>query len=110
MAHDLDIPADPLAEIGALNAAMLDGARRQDWIDVANLEAARAALLKGLFESGARPEPQALARTLEQVLAHDRELLALAEPARARIGGELVQFQQARRARTAYTDTQAGGE
>lgn len=100
--HDGETPLD---EILALSAAMLDAARGQDWVGVANLEVARDALLKAVFEGTERPAPETLAAVTQQVLESDRELIALGEQARGEFAAALSELRQVRRAQTAYSET-----
>jgi hypothetical protein len=99
-----DATATPLDEILALSEAMLAGARAQDWVTVANLEAARGALLRALFEGDSRPAPDALAAAAQRLLESDRVLLALGEAARRELSGELARLRQGRAAHAAYAD------
>lgn len=94
----------PLDEAVALSAAMLESARAQDWITVANLEAARSALLHDALEGCARPSAEALAAALPKILDCDRALIALGEAARTEISATLLQFRHGQRARTAYSE------
>jgi hypothetical protein len=94
-----------LAEILALSATMLDAARDQDWVTVANLESARGALLRAVLEGGARPAAETVATVLQQVLAADRELIALGESAHAAMAGQLGALRRGRSARSAYLDS-----
>jgi len=105
--HKDDVFA-PLDEILALSASMLDLAQTQDWIGVANLDVARDALLKAVFEGTDRPSPEALTAVVRQVLESDRELIALGEQARGEFAAALGEMRQARRAQAAYSET--GGE
>ncbi|MCK7583258.1 MAG: flagellar protein FliS [Chromatiales bacterium] len=67
---------------------------------VANLEAVRAVAAARACSTAARARiRRRWRRTLEQVLAHDREILALAAPARERAGAEILGFRQARQLR-----------
>lgn len=101
-----DVPAgSELAEILSLSAAMLEAARGQDWVAVANLESARGALLRGLLEGGERPAVEVLAAVLRQVLETDRDLIALGESAHAALAGELAGLKRGRSARSAYLDS-----
>lgn len=94
-----------IAELRALGQAMLAGARTHDWVTVANLEAVRTVVLRELLDGSARPQPEVLVPLIEEVLAGDREILALAAPARERMSAEILGFRQARRAQAAYTET-----
>lgn len=98
----------PLDEILALSATMLDCAREQDWIGVANLEVTRDALLKAVFEGMERPSPEALTAVAQRVLESDRELIALGERARGEFAAALGQVRQGRRVQAAYSES--GGE
>ena len=100
-----NVDAAAIAELRSLMQVMLAGARAQDWVTVANLEATRAAVLRELLDGDARPQPQVLAPLIEEVLAGDREILALAEPARERMSAEILAFRQGRRAQAAYAET-----
>lgn len=95
----------PLDEILTLSAAMLEAAREQDWIAVANLDVTRDALLKTVFEGMRRPAPAALAVVVQQVLAFDRQLMALGEQARSEFASALDGMRQGRRAQAAYSET-----
>jgi len=94
-------------EVLKLTAAMLDSARAQDWVTVANLEAARAVLLHGVFEQDGQHAPEHLAVLARQVLDLDQELIALGTQARDAVAGELGQLRQSRQAHAAYTDHDA---
>ena len=98
----------PLDEILALSASMLEAARAQDWVGVANLEVARDALLKAVFEGTDRPAPETLTAVAQRLLESDRELIELGEQARGEFAAALGQMRQARRAQAAYSET--GGE
>ena len=93
-----------LGEVLALTAAMLDSARAQDWVTVANLEAARAVLLHEVFEQSGQYTPEQLADLARQVLELDQELIALGTQARDVVAGELNQLRQVRRAHDAYSE------
>ena len=95
----------PLDEALALSAAMLEAARAQDWIAVANLEAARSALLRDALEGSARPSAAELATALPKILDCDRALIELGEAARTEISAKLLEFRQGQRARVAYSDS-----
>lgn len=99
---------NPLDEILSLCEAMLASAREQDWVTVANLEAARSVLLNTLLEGPQRPVPEFLAGIFQRIVDYDRELLHLGESAHAELSGQILQFRQGRRAQTAYSD--AGSE
>jgi hypothetical protein len=107
--NDQKIETAAIAELRALGQAMLAGASEGDWVTVANLEAVRAAVLRELLEGAARPVPEVLAPLIEEVLAGDRAILALAEPARERASAEILAFRHGRRAQAAYAET-GGGE
>ena len=98
----------PLDEILALSASMLEAARGQDWVGVANLEVTRDALLKAVFGGADRPAPEALTAVARQLLESDRELIELGEQARGEFVAALGEMRQGRRAQTAYFET--GGE
>ena len=83
---------------------MLESARAQDWIAVANLEVARSALLRQALEVADRPSVEVLAAALPRILECDRALLALGEGARTEISAKLLEFRQGRRAHAAYSD------
>lgn len=104
----IDAAAATITELRALSQAMLAGARDGEWVTVANLETARAALLRELFEGASRPPPDMLAPLIEELLAGDRAILALAEPARERAGAEILSLNHGRRAQAAYAE--AGAE
>ena len=95
----------PLDEALALSTAMLESARAQDWIAVANLEVARSALLRQALEAADRPPAEVLAVVLPKILECDRELLALGEAARTDVSAKLLEFRQGRRAHAAYSDS-----
>jgi Flagellar protein FliT len=95
----------PLDEVLALSAAMLESARAQDWVAVANLEAARASLLRAAFEDRSLHAPEQLARAAQQILDSDREVIGLGERARGALAGELTQLRHGRRAHQAYSET-----
>lgn len=97
-----------LDEVLSLTAAMLDSARRQDWVTVANLEAPRAVLLHEVFEQGGQYTPEQLADLARQVLDLDQELIALGTQARDAVAGELTQLRQVRRAHDAYSEHESG--
>lgn len=94
-----------IAELRTLGAAMLAAAREHDWVTAANLEAVRAAVLRELLDGSACPRPEVLAPLIEEVLAGDRAILALAEPAREHASAEILSFRHGRRAQAAYAET-----
>lgn len=98
-----DVPS-AINEILELSATMLDLAREQDWVGTANLEVARDALLKTIFEGSDRPSPEALAAMIRNVLVSDRQLIELGKQARDSISAELAQMRQLHRARSAYAE------
>lgn len=93
-----------LGEVLSLTTAMLDSARSQDWVTVANLEATRAVLLHEVFEQDGQYTPGQLADLARQVLDLDHELIALGTQARDAVAGELTQLRQVRRAHDAYSE------
>ncbi|HWR88594.1 MAG TPA: flagellar protein FliT [Acidiferrobacterales bacterium] len=103
-ATDLPNGDTGLGEVLSLTAAMLDSARTQDWVTVANLEATRAVLLHAVFEQSGQHTPARLAGLARQVLDLDRELIALGTQARDAVAGELTQLRQVRRAHAAYSE------
>jgi hypothetical protein len=96
-----------LSEVLSLTVAMLDSARTQDWVSVANLEATRAVLLHEVFEQNGRYTPEQLAGLAQQLLDSDRELIDLGTRARDAVAGELIQLRQLRRAHEAYSEHDA---
>ena len=102
MAMDVTDNDTSLGEVLSLTAAMLDSARSQDWVTVANLEATRAVLLHAVFEQGGQHTPAQLAGLARQVLDLDQELIALGTQARDAVAGDLTQLRQVRRAHAAY--------
>jgi hypothetical protein len=105
----MDVPDNNtgLDEVLSLTAAMLDSARRQDWVTVANLEAPRAVLLHEVFEQSGQYTLEQLADLARQVLNLDQELIALGTQARDAVAGELTQLRQVRRAHDAYSEHEA---
>jgi hypothetical protein len=105
----MDVPDSNtgLYEVLSLTAAMLDSARAQDWVTVANLEAPRAVLLHAVFEQSGQYTPAQLADLARQVLVLDQELIALGTQARDTVAGELNQLRQLRRAHDAYSEHEA---
>lgn len=100
-------PDAQLDEIRALTGAMLEAARAAEWAAVANLEAARAVLLRAAFEGDGRAAPDRLAELARELLERDRELIELGERARAAVGAELTRLRRHGRACHAYTETGA---
>ena len=95
---------NPHAEILSLCEAMLASAHEQDWIAVANLEAARSALLNNLLEGQPPVSVEWQAEVLPRILDYDRELLRLGESAHTELSGKIIQFRHGQRAQTAYAD------
>ena len=104
IATDLPDSTTGLDEVLSLTAAMLESARRQDWVTVANLEAPRAVLLHEVFEQSGQYTPEQLADLARQVLDLDQELISLGTQARDAVAGELNQLRQLRRAHDAYSE------
>jgi hypothetical protein len=94
----------PFDELLALSAAMLESARAQDWVTVANLETTRNVLLHALLDGESRPAAALLVEVLPKILASDRAVIALGEAARAATAGKLLEFRHGQRARRAYAD------
>jgi hypothetical protein len=106
-ATDVPDSSTGLGEVLSLTAAMLDSARTQDWVTVANLEATRAVLLHEVFEQSGQHTPEQLAGLARQVLDLDHELISLGTQARDAVAGELTQLRQVRRAHEAYSENDA---
>ena len=103
-ATDMPDPDTGLDEVLSLTAAMLDSARSQDWVTVANLEATRAVLLHEVFGQSGRHTPEQLADLARRVLDLDQELIAIGTQARDAVAGDLTQLRQVRRAHAAYSE------
>lgn len=72
----------PLAQALVITRTMLDAAQRQDWQQVADMEAVRAPLLHRQHPQDAGSHAQ-----LGELLAYDRELQALVGQARDEAAG-----------------------
>lgn len=94
----------PLDEVLALSAAMLESARGQDWVGVANLESTRNVILHAVLDGPQRPSAAVLAEVLPKILESDRIVIALGQTVHRELAGKLLQFRQGRRARSAYSD------
>ncbi|MDH4134434.1 MAG: flagellar protein FliT [Gammaproteobacteria bacterium] len=105
MTQDGAVVLQDLDDIHSMNDAMLAAARMEDWVAVANLEAARRHLLVAAVEGRTHSDTVELAEILRQTLESDRLLLELGAQAQAAIGSQLGLFQRGRQAQAAYTGT-----
>jgi hypothetical protein len=95
-----------IEQIRALSRAMLEAAQRGEWQELLELEAARHTLLGPLLATPWRDGP--LVPLAKEILASDRAVLALAEPARQQLEQELAELAQGRRALRAYGACRGG--
>lgn len=88
----------PYAELAALTEAALAGLRDGEASHLAAFAERRAALIERLRDGGAPADVAALTRLLDL----DRELLALVEREKARIGDELSRLSKCRQLLGSY--------
>jgi hypothetical protein len=91
-----------LAAILTLTEQMLQNAREEDWITVADQEARRRQLLAAVFAAPEAFDALALKAMIRQVLDFDRDIMALVEAGRRALGGQIELLQQGQRATAAY--------
>jgi len=90
-----------------LTQAMLDAARAEDWDRLIELEAVRRGHITVAFEGAvAGADAPAYAEIAQQILALDRQVVALGEQGRLSLAQALSHLQTGQRARVAYA---AGG-